>query len=70
MADLREEPRGPAPLSLFWVQKKKRRKTDEKKAGRAGNKKPGLPSPLPPPPSGQGLDAPLCTTLIHYQADK
>ena len=65
MADLREEPRGPTPLSLFWVQKKKERKTEGKKAGRTGNKKPGLP-----PPSGQGLDAPLCTTLIHYQADK
>lgn len=67
MADLREEPRGPTPLSLFWVQKSKKKKTEGKKADRAGNKKPGLP---PPPPSGQGLDAPLCTTLIHYQADK
>ena len=66
MAALREEPRGPTPLSLFWVQKKKEEKQKEKKlAGQATKNQ------VPPPPlSGQGLDAPLCTTLIHYQADK
>lgn len=56
-----EEPRGPTPLSLFWIQKEKQR--EKKLAGQATKNQ-------VPPPSGQGLDAPLCTTLIHYQADK
>ena len=55
VADLEEEPGGPAP-PLFWVKKKKSEK-EYKSAGQAKQ-----PLTLLPPPLARGLDPPLGTT--------